>query len=331
MVGCALPRVEQKGPVSADSVLITGASGLIGRALSQRLRADGMTVVPLLRRSAEAGKSPAVDAKGQSTSAGQAWWDLEQGVIDLNGAPPPRAVIHLAGENIGQGRWTSARKQRFVDSRVRGTTLLCEWMAQLPAPPEVLVSASATGFYGDRQDQELTEASSCGSGFLADLCRQWEHCTAAAEDAGIRVVHLRTGVVLSPDGGALQKMLTPFKLGLGGRVGSGRQWMSWLSLDDAVSAITFILDRSKLAGAVNLVGPQPVQQIDFARALGRALRRPTLAPVPAAVIQLLFGEMGRELLLASTRVLPQQLLESGFAFRDSNLDALLKSLLQPRP
>ncbi len=304
--------------MSTGAVLITGASGLVGRALSQQLKGVGWDVVPLLRCAANA---------GNRVEAGKAWWDLEGGVIELNGAPPPRAVIHLAGENIGQGRWSEARKQRFVHSRVRGTTVLCEWLARLPAPPEVLVSASATGIYGDRQDQELTETSASGDGFLADLCRRWEESTAAAEEVGIRVVHLRTGVVLSPDGGALQKMLTPFRLGLGGRIGSGQQWMSWLSLEDAVQAIVFILQQANFRGVVNLVGPQPVRQLDFARALGRALHRPTIAPLPAAMVKLLFGEMGRELLLASSRVAPKRLMDAGFEFQHPELASYLRSLL----
>lgn len=307
------------------TVLITGASGLIGSALQAQLRAEGFGVMTLSRRSAEDGDD----------DANQPWWDVDAGRMELGDNPAPTAVIHLAGENIGQGRWTKARKQRFVHSRVRGTTVLCEWLAQLPTPPEVLISASATGIYGNREEEELTESSAVGTGFLADLCHQWESSTAAAEDVGIRVVHLRTGVVLTPEGGALRKMLLPFKLGLGGRMGSGRQWMSWISLGDAVNAIVFALHESTsvdapsstpplLRGAVNLVSPQPVRQIDFARTLAATLKRPAIAPMPAFAIKLLFGEMGRALVLDGAKVQPAALVKAGFRFSDPDLAAYLR-------
>ncbi len=289
------------------TVLITGASGLIGTALSRCLEARGDRVVPLSRQPDAA-----------------AWWDIDAGKIHAPDLAPD-AVVHLAGENIGQGRWTPARKQQFVKSRVRSTSLLCEWMAQLPIQPKVLVSASATGIYGDCGEREVDERSPLGEDFLADLCRNWEAATGLAEQAGIRVVHMRTGVVLSPDGGALKTMLPPFRMGLGGRVGNGRQWMSWASLDDAVRAIEFALDAKTLQGAVNLVCPNPTRQADFARSLGKALRRPALLPLPAFAVKMLFGEMGKALLLASTRVAPNALTDSGFEFTDADLDAYLAS------
>lgn len=286
-------------------VWITGASGLIGRALSARLEEAGFRVQAIRR-----------PAQGADFFA-------------LQECEPPWGVIHLAGENIGQGRWTAARKKRFVHSRVAGTTYLCDHLVQLPTPPAVLLSSSASGIYGDRGEEELQESSSHGSGYLAELCRQWEASTASAEAAGMRVVHLRTGVVLDPGGGALQKMLTPFRLGVGGPIGGGRQWMSWLSLRDTIAAIDYLLTAADVHGAVNLVGPNPVRQGDFARALGAALKRPAFAPLPAWVVKLLFGEMGRDLVLAGAKIRPTALLDAGFQFQDPDLAPFLDRMLGP--
>jgi uncharacterized protein (TIGR01777 family) len=238
------------------------------------------------------------------------------------------AVVHLAGENIAAGRWTSARKAEIRQSRVEGTRRLCEALARLAQPPRVFVSASAIGFYGDRGAQTLTEESGAGSGFLPDVCREWEAATEPASQAGIRVVNLRFGMVLSPAGGALQKMLPPFKLGLGGRIGSGAQFMSWIAIDDAVGAIHQALSAESLRGPVNAVAPTPVTNAEFARTLARILRRPAFMPVPQFAARLAFGEMADALLLASARVMPVRLQESGYHFRFPELEGALRHMLR---
>ncbi len=236
------------------------------------------------------------------------------------------AAVHLAGEPI-VGRWTPAKKARILSSRSGGTRLLSCTLARLKQPPNVLVSASAVGFYGDRGDETLTEEAAPGSGFLPQVVRAWEAATEPAQAAGIRVVHLRFGIVLSPTGGALPRMLLPFRLGLGGSVGSGRQFISWVALDDAVRAVTHAIEAAGLAGPVNVTSPHPVTNADFARTLGRVLRRPALCRVPACVIRLMLGEMGRELLLSSARAVPARLLASGFSFRHPDLEGALRQAL----
>ena len=296
-------------------ILVTGASGLVGSALVPFLEAGGHEVARL-------GRSAPAD--------GDVRWDPDAGVLDAGALEGFDGVVHLAGENIASGRWTEARKRRIRESRVNGTRLLTETLARLERRPRVLVSASAIGFYGDRGEEELTEGSEPGAGFLSEVCREWEAATEAAEGKGVRVVHARLGVVLSKDGGALAKMLTPFRLGAGGNIGNGRQYMSWITLDDTVAAIGHLLAAESAAGAVNVVAPAPVTNGEFTRTLGRVLRRPTLFPMPGFAARLAFGEMADALLLASTRVKPARLMESGYAFRHGSLEEGLRHILDAR-
>jgi uncharacterized protein len=294
-------------------VAITGASGLIGRLLTETLRARGTRVRPLVRREA---------------SGDQIHWDPAQGTVDREALEGASAVIHRAGENVGAGRWSEARKKRILDSRVQGTGLIASCVAQMSIRPACLISASAVGWYGSRGDETLDETASGGDDFLAGVCAQWEASTQAASDAGIRVVHARMGVVLDPEGGALAKMLLPFKMGAGGRVGDGHQWMSWISRPDVVNALIHLMNDETMRGPVNIVAPKPVTNVTFTRALGKALRRPTLFPVPAMAIKTMFGEMGEATVLASQRALPGKLTAAGFAFEHSTVDAALKAALR---
>lgn len=293
-------------------VLVSGASGLIGGALVPFLTTGGHDVVRL--------------ARGRKR-AGAVSWDPAAGSIDHAGLAGLDAVVHLAGENIAGGRWTVEKKARIRDSRVVGTRLLCEALAALPRPPQVLVAASAIGFYGDRGNDVVDEDSAPGAGFLADVCREWEAATAPAAAAGIRVVNLRFGVVLSGAGGALGTMLPPFRLGLGGPIGGGRQFMSWIAIDDVLDAILFALATAALSGPVNAVAPGVTTNAELTATLGRVLSRPAVIPVPAFAVRLLFGEMGDELLLSSTRVVPQRLEAAGFRFRFPALEPALRHLL----
>jgi hypothetical protein len=247
--------------------------------------------------------------------------------VDLSAFSGVEAVIHLAGENIASGRWTAARKQRILESRVKGTKLIAETIGRLEPPPSVFVSASAIGYYGDRGSEVLREESPPGTGFLADVCRQWEAATDPATRKGVRVVHLRTGLVLSAAGGAMGKMLLPFKLGVGGKIGSGNQYWSWISLDDVCGAITHCIQAATLHGPVNIVSPSPVTNLEFTKILGRVLRRPTIFPMPAFAARLVLGEMADALLLASARVEPAKLSASRFVFKDKELESTLRSLL----
>lgn len=292
-------------------VAVTGASGLIGSALVPLVSSAGNQITRLVRRPG---------GKGEAT------WDPSSGV-DLAALDGIDAIVHLAGENIAAGRWTSAVKQRIRESRVQGTRMLCEALAKSPRPPKVLVCASAIGFYGDRGDEELTEESAAGKGFLADVVRDWEAAAAPASGAGIRVVNLRFGVVLSSHGGALAKMLLPFKLGAGGRVGDGRQYWSWISIDDAAGAVYHSLLTDVLSGPVNAVAPYPATNNDFTKTLGRVLRRPTVLPMPAFAARLALGEMANDLLLASARVVPRQLERSGYVFHQPTLEPALRHVL----
>lgn len=295
-------------------LVVSGSSGLVGSALLPALTAAGHDVGRLVRP----GGSP-----GPSDIA----WDPAAGQIDAGRLAGVDAVVHLAGENIAAGRWNESRKEAIRKSRVDGTLLLSRALAGLQRRPGTLVSASAIGFYGDRGDEVLRESSPRGRGFLPAVCVAWESATEPAEKAGVRVVHLRFGVILSPRGGALKKMLLPFRLGLGGRVGNGRQYMSWIAIEDAVGAIQHALGAGQLRGAVNAVSPSPVTNIEFTRALGRALRRPTPAPLPAFAARLMFGEMADALLLASTRVVPDALRTSGFSFHHPDIEPALRHLL----
>lgn len=292
-------------------ILISGASGFVGTALTAAFTKAGDDVFVLQRTSARS-QTP--------------WWNPSAGEIDLGEIGSLDAVIHLAGNNVGEGRWTKAQKERIVNSRVQGTELLCQAITELPQLPKTLISASASGFYGNLDDQIFNEEAPAGDGFLAGVCSKWEAATARADASSIRVVHARIGVVLDPAGGALKKMLLPFKLGLGGKLGTGRQYLSWLSLREIVSMMDFLIQTPMLSGPVNLVSPNPVQNQELTQQLGRALHRPTLLPVPATLLRLLFGEMADELFFSSRRVAPEKLVQSGYSFLDPKLADLLKNL-----
>ncbi len=292
-------------------VAVTGASGLVGSTLVPLLTTGGHRVTKLVRREAREGELS---------------WNPQD---DFDAAPLDglHAVIHLAGENIAASRWTTKVKDKIRASRVVATRKVCEGLARMQSPPQCLVCASAIGIYGDRGDEVLTEASEVGQGFLSEVGQQWEAATQPARDAGIRVVNLRFGVILSPRGGALAKMLLPFRFGAGGRVGSGKQYWSWISIDDAAGAIYHALMTNSLAGPVNVVAPQPVTNLEFTKTLGRILNRPTIAPLPAFAARLALGEMANDLLLASCRVLPHQLIASDYQFRQPTLEAALRHIL----
>ena len=294
-------------------VILTGSNGLIGSELAATLQRAGDEVTRLVR----SGPGP-----------GDALWDIDASTIDAPALEGHDAVVHLAGAGIGDHRWSESYKREVHDSRTRGTALLCETLAKLERPPRVLVSGSAVGWYGDRGDEQLSEASGPGTGFLAEVVKDWEAATEAASDAGIRVVRLRSGVVLSRKGGALKKQLLPFKLGAGGKLGSGKQWLSWIALDDEVGAILHLIRRETLRGPVNATAPNPVTNAEFTQALGAALHRPTIATVPRFALKAVFGgQMATEMLLAGQRVLPRALEASGFAFRFPRVDEALRALL----
>jgi uncharacterized protein (TIGR01777 family) len=295
-------------------ILVTGSSGLIGSSLLNFLTSKGHQVTRLVR------------SRPSSGEAG-IYWDPLAGLIDAASIEGFDAVVHLAGENIAGGRWTAERKAGIRDSRIKGTRLLSDSLARLAKRPAVFASASATGYYGDRGDEMLRETSSSGSGFLPQVCREWETSTEAAVRRGIRVVNLRIGVVLSSRGGALKKMLPPFRLGLGGKIGSGRQYMSWIAIDDLVRVIGHTLENVALAGPVNVVSPNPATNAEFTETLGRVLSRPTLFPMPGFAARLVFGQMADELLLASARVEPARLIEKGFVFRFARLEPALRHVL----
>jgi uncharacterized protein len=295
-------------------VAVSGASGLVGTSLVSSLQAGGHRVLPLVRRAARPGE----DALA---------WDPSSGAIEPAGPAVADAVVHLAGDSIMGLRWTAEKKRRIRESRTTATRLLVQTLTRLPKPPAVLVCASGIGYYGSRGDEVLTEESRPGTGFLADLARDWEAATAAAIAQGIRVVNLRLGVVLSVKGGALAKMLTPFRLGLGGVIGDGAQWMSWIGLDDVTGAIRHALSTDALRGPVNAVAPAPVTNAEFTRTLGRVLSRPALVPLPAFAARLALGEMADELLLTSQRVVPARLQASGYAFRYPVLEIALRAAL----
>jgi uncharacterized protein (TIGR01777 family) len=293
-------------------IAITGASGFIGTALSQDLQRDGHTVVPISR------------SRG---AAGSIHWDPTRGELDAGALAGLDAVVHLAGEGIGEKRWTTEQKARILESRRQGTTLLSDALASLQDKPSVLLSGSAIGIYGDRGDEVLTEASGPGQDFLVHVCEEWEAATASAEAAGIRVAHIRTGIALAPQGGVLARLAPLFKFGVGGRLGPGTQWMSWISLPDHIGAIRFLLDHD-VRGAVNLTAPEPVTNREFTRALAAVLHRPAFLAVPKFGPKLLLGrELADLLLFVSQRVSPTVLLDAGYAFRHPQLEPALRAVL----
>ncbi len=266
-------------------------------------------------------------SRGAETRPGEVQWSPDSGLLAPETVEPFDAVVHLAGESVASGRWTTARKRRIRESRVAGTRHLIRSLARMESPPKTFVCASAIGFYGSRGNELLDEAAEPGAGFLAGVCRDWEEAADAAAEFGARVVQLRFGVVLTPAGGALAKMLPAFRLGAGGRLGSGRQFMSWVSIDDAIGAIHHALFEPRISGPINVTAPAPVTNREFTKALGSALSRPTLFPMPGAAARALFGEMADEMLLSSTRALPRVLEATGFSFEDPDLDAALARLL----
>jgi uncharacterized protein (TIGR01777 family) len=294
-------------------IALSGSTGLIGRALAEALEVDGHTVVPMVRR--------------MSAKTAGVYWNVKTMEIDSGRLEGIDAVVHLAGESIAAGRWTPEIKAQIRDSRVDGTGLIAEALADLTSPPKVFVVASAIGYYGDRGDEILTEQEPAGSGFLPDVTAAWEAAARPAKERGIRTAHMRIGIVLASEGGALGKMIKPFKLGMGGKLGSGKQYMSWISLRDVVAAIQFILANDHLSGPVNTVSPEPVTNAEFTSALANSLSRPAIASIPAFALKMMAGEMAEELLLASIRVVPARLTEAGFQFSDTRLEDTLKNLL----
>jgi uncharacterized protein (TIGR01777 family) len=293
-------------------VLISGASGLIGSALIPELESGGHQITRLTR-------SP-----GSGSDVG---WNPEAGEIDASRLEGHDAVVHLAGESIGEGRWTPEKKRRIRESRTKGTRLLAETTAGLPEPPGVMVSASAVGYYGDRGNELLREDSGPGSDFLAEVCKAWEAAADPAREAGMRVVHLRNGIVLSTEGGAVSRTLPIFKLGGGGRIGSGRQWWSWVAMDDVVGSIVHALTDDSVEGPVNVGSPNPLTNAEYTRVLGKVLNRPTIFPLPAPAARLMLGEVADALLLASQRMEPAKLEETGYEFRYPELEGALRHLL----
>lgn len=297
-------------------IAITGSSGLLGSALVASLRSLGHEIVPIVRRTAHSGEIK---------------WDPQHGTInkdELNGLD---TVVHLAGAGVGDHRWSASYKDAIRSSRVKGTETLSNALAVISNPPAVMLSASAVGYYGIRGDEELTEASEPGTGFLADVCARWEAAAVPADMAGVRVVPFRMGVVLSSAGGALKKQLIPFKIGLGARLGTGTQQFSWITRRDAVAAICFLIEHHEMAGPVNVTAPHPVSNREFTQALGRALHRPAGLAVPAAVLRAVVGtEMATEFLLSSQRAIPRRLLEAGFKFADPELPGALTTALSDR-
>lgn len=297
-------------------LLITGASGLIGKALQSSFKEKGYEMLL-------ASRSEAKDAQ-------HIQWSAETGFDegDLKQLEELDAVIHLAGENVSGLRWTDEKKKAIRDSRVFGTRSMIETFDKLKQKPKVFISGSAIGFYGDRGNEELTETSAAGKTFLAEVCKEWEAESRRAEDQGIRTVLLRTGIVLSKDGGALAAMLTPFKLGVGGVIGDGKQWMSWVSIDDVVGIINYVLENENVRGAVNLAAPVPVTNEEFTKTLGSVLYRPTFLPLPEFAIHMIFGEMGDALLLDSTRVIPKRLQEAGYEFKYTDLKTAIENAVK---
>ena len=295
-------------------ILISGASGLIGTNLIPTLIAKGNQVYKLVRRT-----PGGID---------EIQWNPEENTIEDDKLEGFDAVIHLAGDNVGSENWSDEKKRKIRESRVNGTRTLVDALKRCIVPPKHFISASATGFYGDRGSEIVNEESAAGKGFLPEVCQEWESEALKAENFGARVVLMRTGIVLAKDGGALAKMLTPFKFAVGGVVGSGKQYMSWIALDDEIKAIHFVLEHENIRGAINLTAPNAVTNAEFTHALGSVINRPTILPIPEFAIKMLFGEMGETLLLEGVRVHPQKLLDAGFKFEYADLESALKHVLQ---
>jgi uncharacterized protein len=294
-------------------ILVSGSHGLVGKALVASLTNDNHEIVRLVRG------DPRVGAEVE--------WHPNQGRIDVQHLEGFDVVVHLAGESIASGRWTDEKKRAIRESRVKGTSLLSESLARLSRPPSLFLSASAIGYYGDRGDELLRESSAPGKGFLPDVCIEWEKATRPAVEQGIRTVYTRFGLILDANGGALEKMLMPFRMGIGGKVGGGKQWMSWIALADVVNGLKFLIADTSARGPVNFVAPNPVTNAEFTRTLGRVLSRPTFLPVPAFGVRLAFGEMADALLLASQRVEPSVLKDKGFPFNWPTLEPALRRIL----
>ena len=295
-------------------ILVSGSHGLVGKALIKSLTTDGHEVLRLVRRA-------------RSFGAPEIEWHPNQGQIDAAHLEGFDVVVHLAGESIASGRWTDSKKRAIRDSRVKGTSLLSETFTRLSRPPSVFLCASAIGYYGDRGDELLTEEAAPGNDFLSSVCVEWENAAKPATEKGIRTVFTRFGIILDPDGGALGQMLTPFRIGVGGRVGDGRQWMSWIALEDVVNGLKFLIADKTVHGPVNLVAPNPVTNAEFTKTLGRVLSRPTFFPVPAFAARLAFGELADALLLSSQKVEPSVLEDRGFLFSWPTLEPALRHLL----
>ncbi|OGV59885.1 MAG: TIGR01777 family protein [Lentisphaerae bacterium RIFOXYA12_FULL_48_11] len=295
-------------------ILITGSSGFIGSALVSNLRNNGHTITRLIRN--------------KCNNPGDFQWNPASSEIDCKAFEGVQAVIHLAGAGISEKRWTSSVKRQILQSRIMGTSLLCETISQLKDPPSILISASGIGYYGNRDSSIVDESFDCGSDFLANVAKQWEMATLPATSARIRLVIIRMGMVLDADGGALKKMLLPFQLGLGGTIGPGSQYMSWITLDDVLSAIQHILRHDTLKGPVNLTAPNPVTNQEFTKILGKVLRRPVLMHIPSFAIKVIMGEMAKALILNSIRITPRKLIDSGFKFKHPDLLPALTYILE---
>lgn len=300
--------------VRTQTIAVTGASGLVGKVLVDRMTNRGATVKSIVRRTPDSYDS-------------QIQWDVKNGFLNPERLEGLDVVVHLAGEPIAEGRWNDKKKARIRDSRIQGTSTLAKALAATTEKPKVLVSASAIGFYGDRGEEQLTEASPAGSGFLSDVCSGWEEATQPAVDAGIRVVNVRIGIVLTKAGGALGAMLMPFKMGVGGIMGNGKQFWSWVTVEDLVSIIEFAIANESISGPVNAVSPNPSTNREFTKAMGKALSRPTIFPMPGFAARIVIGEMADALLLSSARVVPQRLIDAGFEFQHAELDAALSHAL----
>ena len=295
-------------------ILITGSHGLVGKALISELVKDGHEIVSLVRHKSE--------------GASEIEWHPNQRSIDSERVSGFDVVVHLAGESIASGRWTDEKKRKIRESRVDGTTLLSRALAQSSKAPAAFISASAIGYYGNRADELLNEKSAPGNDFLAEVCVAWERATGEAEARGVRTVHTRFGIILDQEGGALAKMLTPFRMGVGGRIGDGKQWMSWIALVDVIKGLKFVIENESIAGPVNFVAPNPVTNGEFTKTLGDALSRPTLFPMPSFAVRLAFGEMADALLLSSAKVEPKRLHESGYRFEFEDLQPALAAILK---